>query len=134
MSYYRQDLRDEHWSELEPLQRHLSRSGPVVTLLKCASYLPHEPYLARLRDAIRTHSGLLVQDPSGIPQAELDHWGWDVELHGRFTADIPTFRRYDQSRLAQAYAETERPSLGFAFGYLTDPASAALMIARPGAR
>lgn len=134
VSYYRQDLRDEHWSELEPLQRHLARSGPVATLLKCASYLPHEPYLGRLRDAIRTHSSLLVQDPSGIPHAELGDWGWDVDLHGRFTADIPTFRRYDQSRLAQAYTAARPALLGFPFGYLTDPATAALMIARPGAR
>lgn len=128
--YFAQDLRDEYVDTTAPLFRLLSESR-FATLLKCASYLPHEPNFETLRHVIRSRASLLVQDPSGVPFATLNDWDWQIDLHGRYRGDIGVFSRYDQSALAAASEAANGSPLGFGFGYLTDPQRATLIVARP---
>lgn len=134
VQYFRQDLRDEYFTPESPLFRNIVDSGKCIALLKSASYLLHEPHFSMLRQLIKEQTGLLLQDPSGLPYRLLCEWGWDLNLHGYFTSDIPLFaRKYDQSMLRLAY-ETKTPCtpLAFGFGYLKRPESAAIIVAISG--
>ncbi|MEZ2331564.1 hypothetical protein AB6802_17730 [Mesorhizobium sp. RCC_202] len=132
LTYFQQDLRDEHWSREAPLSRHLRAGYRFATFVKSASYLLHEAPFERLRRLLRERTDLLVQDPSGIPYSLLSAWGWHIELHGRFVADIPVFAKYDQSDLAAAYGDSdELPALPFGIGYLNDADTAGLIVAAP---
>ena len=132
LTYFQQDLRDDHWPQESPLSRHLEATRRLATFVKSASYLLHEASFERLRRLVRERTDLLVQDPSGIPYSLLRAWGWHIELHGRFVADIPVFAKYDQSDLAAAYGDRDdRPPLPFGIGYLNDPATAGLIVAAP---
>ena len=132
LHYFQQDLRDEHWPRESPLDRHLGAAPRFATLVKSASYLLHEAPFERLRRLLRERTDVLVQDPSGIPYRLLRAWGWHIELHGRFVADIPVFAKYDQSELAAAYGDSDgRAALPFGIGYLNDAAKAGLVVAAP---
>lgn len=131
IQYFRQDLRDGYFVQESPLFRNIVDSEKCITLLKSASYLLHEPYFSMLRQLIKEQSRLLLQDPSGLPYSLLCEWGWDLNLHGHFTSDIPPFaRKYDQSMLRMAYEKKASCTpLSFGFGYLEYPESAAIMVA-----
>ena len=131
--YFRQDLRNEYFTTESLLFRKIVASGKCVTFLKSASYLLHEAHFSMLRQLIKEQTSLLVQDPSGLPYTLLRNWGWNLELHGCFTSDIPLFaHKYDQSALRAAYQKKGRSTpLPFGFGYLKHPASAAVMVAFP---
>ncbi|WP_217577094.1 hypothetical protein [Mesorhizobium sp. GbtcB19] len=132
LSYFQQDLRDDHWAQESPLSRHLGATHRLATFVKSASYLLHEAPFERLRGLLRERTDLLVQDPSGIPYSLLRAWGWHIELHGRFVADIPVFAKYHQSDLAAAYAERDDlQALPFGIGYLSDAATSGLIVATP---
>jgi hypothetical protein len=131
LSYVQQDLRDHHWPADHGLHGRLAAAGALAVFVKSASYLLHEAPFEALRRVIRARAALVVQDPSGVPYEVLRSWGWNVDLFGRFTRDIPVFARYDQSALAAAYRSEARAPLGFGIGYLVDPASASLMVAAP---
>ena len=130
--YFRQDLRNEFFSDESLLFRHIVASEKCITFLKSASYLLHEPHFSILRQLIKRQTHLLAQDPSGLPYSLLCNWGWDMELHGCFTSDIPPFsHKYDQNSLRTAYQEKGNGTpLPFGFGYLKYPTSAAIIIAR----
>ncbi|UCI26878.1 hypothetical protein [Mesorhizobium sp. B2-8-5] len=135
LTYFQQDLRDEHWARESPLSRHLGATRRLATFVKSASYLLHEPPFERLRGLLRERTDVLVQDPSGVPYRLLRDWGWHIELHGRFVADIPMFAKYDQSELAAAYGDRgDGPVLPFGIGYLNDAARAGLIVAVPPCR
>ncbi|SFV29496.1 hypothetical protein [Hyphomicrobium facile] len=135
LHYFRQDLRDGHWSESSSLHRRLLAAKGLAVFVKSASYLLHEPPFERLRQVIRDHASVLVQDPSGVPYDLLKTWRWSVGLHGQFTSDIPVFSRYDQSSLARAYlASKDSRRLDFGIGYLTTPSASSLIVASPPER
>ncbi len=135
LHYYRQDLRDVHWSEGNSLYRRLLSPSRLAVFVKSASYLLHEPPFERLRQVIRDHASVLVQDPSGVPYEVLQKWRWSADLHGQFTSDIPVFSRYDQSSLSRAYlASKDSRRLEFGIGYLTAPSASSLVVASPPER
>ena len=67
-----------------------------------------------------------------MPYRALAERGWTVDLHGRHGEAPASFRKYEQADLVRAYLAFDH-SLGFGIGYHTDPASAALLVATPGA-
>lgn len=133
--YFRQDLRDIQWNESNSLHRRLLATNGLAVFVKSASYLLHEPPFEKLRQVIRKHASILVEDPSGVPYDLLKEWRWSVGLHGQFTSDIPVFSRYDQSSLARAYlASKDSQWLEFGIGYLTTPSVSSLVVASPPER
>lgn len=129
--YFRQDLRDHLWTDESPLSRCLDAMPRFATFVKSGSYLLHEAPFERLRCLVRERTDVLIQDPSGIPYGLLREWGWHIELHGSFVADIPAFMKYDQSELAAAYRDKGGRALSFGVGYLYEAAAASLIVAAP---
>lgn len=135
LHYFRQDLRDFHWNESNSLHRRLLATKGLAVFVKSASYLLHEPPFERLRQVIRDHASILVQDPSGVPYDLLKKWRWSAGLHGQFASDIPVFSRYDQSSLARAYlVSKDSRRLDFGIGYLTTASTSSLVVASPPER
>ncbi len=136
--YFRQNLLNEYFSPETMLAYHLSNCDGFSVLVKSASYLLHEPDFSKLAEYIVAKASLIVQDPSGIPYKHLCDAGWKTTLHGKFVGDIPLFgERHAQPLLHEAYRHgaDARQALGFGFGYLKNPAIAAIMVAKPdGAR
>jgi D-alanyl-D-alanine carboxypeptidase len=132
LCYFRQDLRDGHFSGECQFNRHMAGLPRFATLVKSASYLLHEPNFNELKLLINQRADLLVQDASGIPLGVLRSWGWQTQLHGNFVADLPVFSKYDQTELAQAFRDNDRfAPLPFGIGYLHKPETACLMVSVP---
>ena len=101
----------------------------AVALLKAASYLLHTPAFSRCRDFLLQNSSAIVQDDSGIPFRNFVTKDWDVKLFGSYAGTHGDFAKYHQPELLGAYRDGGAAPLGFAFGYQTQPAKAALIIA-----
>lgn len=130
--YFAQDLGDGACKPGNPFLRFAASLGKPAALAKSASYLMHEPYFSNVRNHVLTHCRGLVQDPSGIPYRAFAEKGWSVRLYGNYQRTLDIFQKYEQPDLYQAYqgGGGGRP-LRFGIGYLTDPATTSLMVARP---
>jgi hypothetical protein len=91
--------------------------GPGMSLLKAASYLPHSDSFSTVRNFLLQNSKVIVQDDSGIPYRAFDPKRFSVRLHGAYDGPIELFAKNQQPDLAHAYAVSNPPPLGFAFGY-----------------
>jgi hypothetical protein len=130
--YLQQDLRDLYFSENSILFRLISETKECALFSKSASYLLHEPNFSQVRDFIFARCSVLVQDPSSIPYRLFEERGWNVNLFGCYLGTLPVFDKYEQADLCDAYQTTPTAQpLGFGIGYLKEPASAALIAARP---
>lgn len=109
--------------------RFCERLGRGTSLLKAASYLPHEGGFSRIRDWILTRSRAVVEDPSGIPFRYFDGNEWRIRLWGNEGKPIPLFAKYPQPELEAALAAAPRPSLPFGFGYQHLPSNAVMIVA-----
>jgi hypothetical protein len=106
----------------------------VVTLLKAASYLLHQPEFTTMRTLVETRSALIVQDDSGVPYQRLRDAGFQVELYGNYAKTIPSFSYRFQRDLAAAYKEqSPRPTIGFDWSYVSDRNLQSLQLARRAA-
>lgn len=129
------DASDEGLARRPGFLRYFAAIEPSVTLIKAASYLLAEPNFTRMRTLIESRSGLIVQDDSGLPYAELRAHGYAVELLGNYVGTIPQFRYRYQKDLAAAYAALPaRTPLPFAWSYAWKPSEEALQVARPAPR
>ena len=99
------------------------------SLLKAASYLPHEGGFSRIRDWILARSRAIVQDPSGIPFHHFDPAQWNIRLWGNQGKPIPLFAKYPQPQLEAALASPPRPVLPFGFGYQHLTSNAVMIVA-----
>jgi hypothetical protein len=131
--YFKQDLRDAFFSEESELFKFVTSFEKCAVFCKSSSYLLHEPNFSTIRNLILQQSSVLIQDPSSVPYRLLEQTGWDLNLHGCYRRTLPIFDKYEQPDLVRAYqnAATSAP-LGFGIGYLTDPRSAALIVAARG--
>jgi len=131
--YFSQDLSDGSLSPNGPLLRFVGSLGRPAVLLKSASYLMHEGYFSNIRNHVLTRSCGIVQDPSGVPFHVLREQGLRLSFYGNYRNTIDIFKQYEQPDLAAAYsdpANRARP-LNFGIGYLMDPRSTCLIVARP---
>ncbi len=103
--------------------------GPGRSLLKAASYLPHESEFTRINAWLLEHSRAIVQDPSGIPFRVFPQGKWMFRFWGRNTQSIDTFAKYAEPDLQAAVDATPALRLPFGFGYMHDASKALLILA-----
>jgi hypothetical protein len=100
------------------LLRFVDTLGAPDTLIKSASFLLHAAPFAALREYLRTHSRMVVQDDTGLRYQLLANGEWDLRLYGKYSRPDNPFRERFQPDLAEAYeAEGRAKPLGFAIGY-----------------
>lgn len=131
--YFSQDLSNGSLSPNGPFLRFVASLGKPAALVKSASYLMQEPNFSNIRNHLLTQTCGLVQDPSGVSYHSIRDHGLRLRLYGNYQNTIDIFRQYEQPDLAAAYADPAnhaRP-LNFGIGYLMDPRTASLMVARP---
>jgi hypothetical protein len=105
--------------------------GRGDSLLKSASYLPHEPSFSAVCDFLLAQSDLIVEDDSGMPYQMFNPAQWQVRLYGTYLAPIDIFKQYFQPDLAGAFTQSSPQALPFGIGYRGwDPKKSALIVAR----
>jgi hypothetical protein len=125
VDYLQQDLSDRGLAN-RPEVRALIESfakGPV--LLKAASHLPQKPGFSILRNAILTHSPLVVQDETGLEyDAMANHF--NVQLYGVYVGAYRLFKEATNPSLVKAYQERAKDvrPLAFRLGYEKEAGSA----------
>lgn len=129
--YFSSDLGDSGIRSNPGFIRFCEQQGQGVALLKAASYLMHGGGFTQVRDFLLTHSQLIIQDDSGIPQRFFMNGHWRVRYCGRYVGPIDLFKQHFQSDLANAFAASAPAPLDFGFGYQWHPSRSSLIIATP---
>jgi hypothetical protein len=107
--------------------------GRGRSLLKAASFLPHESEFTRINEWLLEHSRAIVQDPSGIPFRAFTRDKWTLRFWGRSAEPIEIFAKYTEPDLQAAVAAAPSLRLPFGFGYQHEPAKALLILAERNA-
>lgn len=115
--YFCVSLADDNLLFDKTFLKYLDGLGPVATLLKAASYLPHYPRYSLITRRILNQSTVILQDDSGIPYRRLMDGSWKVQLYGRYNRPIELFRDRSQPDLQEAYATSKVRPLPFSIGY-----------------
>ena len=106
------------------------RLGRGDSLLKSASYLPHESNFSTIDNFLLNQSDLIVEDDSGIPYQSFNPGQWQVRLYGTYQPPIDIFKQYYQPDLADSFSHSSPMGLPFGIGYRGwDPAKSALIVA-----
>ena len=103
--------------------------GRGRSLLKAASFLPHESEFTRINEWVLEHSSAIVQDPSGIPFRAFAKDTWTVRFWGRNTQPIGIFAKHTEPDLKAAVDAAPALKIPFGFGYQHEPAKALLILA-----
>lgn len=129
--YFRQDLSNGGISG--SFLRFVQSFGRVPAFTKSASYLMHDGGFSKIRDFMLRNASVIVQDPSGIPYADFGRYGWSLSLYGNYQGTLEVFKGCQQPDLMQAYRNGRHPvkPLDFGIGYLFQPSTTCLMVARP---
>jgi hypothetical protein len=103
--------------------------GRGDSLLKSASYLPHEPGFSTIDNFLLNQSDIIVEDDSGIAYNMFNPAQWQVRLFGVYQPPIDIFKQYFQPDLANAFAHSSPEALPFGIGYRGwDPRKSALIV------
>lgn len=101
--------------------------GRGDSLLKSASYLPHQNNFAAIRSFLLEQSDTIVQDDTGIPARDFDSAKWSVRLYGDYLGPIDIFKQFYQPELKSMASAGALP---FGIGYRGwDPRKSALIVA-----
>jgi hypothetical protein len=104
--------------------------GRGDSLLKSASYLPHQPGFTTIDKFLLSQSDLIVQDDAGIPFKMFDPADWTLRLYGNYQAPIDIFKQFYQPDLSDAFSKSHPMPLPFGIGYRGwDPRQSALIVA-----
>ncbi len=130
--YFKQDLSNDSIRAGSPILKFVSQLGRPPAFTKSASYLMHEGSFSVIRDYVLQNCRALVQDPSGIPYPHLLRAGMDLRLYGNYQGTLDMFKEHTQPDLIAAYQTGQHNAqpLSFGVGYLYNPASTCLMVAR----
>ncbi len=130
--YFRQDLADQSLKPGGSFLQFVSSMGNPPALVKSASYLMHESYFSTIRNYLTTQCRGIVQDPSGVPYADLLSAGLDIRLYGSYSGTLDIFSNRHQPDLIQAYREGRHNAqpIPFGIGYMYSPERTSLMVAR----
>jgi len=130
--YFRQDLADQSLKPGGPFLQFVSSMGNPPAFVKSASYLMHESYFSNIRNYLTSQCRGIVQDPSGIPYANLLSAGLDLRLYGNYSGTLDIFSNRQQPDLIQAYREGRHNAqpIPFGIGYMYAADRTCLMVAR----
>ncbi len=103
--------------------------GRGRSLLKAASFLPHEGGFSRINEWLLNNSTAIVQDPSGIPVRQFPAAQWTLRFWGRNPEPIELFAKYGQQELRDAVAAATPLRIPFGFGYQYEPEKSLLILA-----
>ena len=103
--------------------------GRGRSLLKAASFLPHESEFTRINEWLLEHSRAIVQDPSGIPFRVFANGKWKLRFWGRSAQPIELFAKYTEPDLQAAVNAAPPLRLPFGFGYQHEASKALLILA-----
>ncbi len=103
--------------------------GQGRSLLKAASFLPHESEFTRINEWLLEHSRAIVQDPSGIPFRVFANGKWKLRFWGRSAQPIELFAKYHEPDLQAAVNAAPPLRLPFGFGYQHEASKALLILA-----
>jgi hypothetical protein len=129
LTYLALNLQDSALKRKPGTVKYLETLPAPSTLVKSASYLMHKKYFSTVRDLILSHSGVVIEDDSGIPFHYFDKAAWDVKLYGHYTKPIQMFSPWFQEDLKTAFSSSAEP-LEFGIGYKYQPKSSTLILAR----
>lgn len=131
--YIRQDLSNDSMHAGAPFLRLIDQLGRPPAFTKSASYLMHEDGFSVIRDYLLRRPQAVVQDPSGVPYRAFVQRGWNLRLYGNYLRTLDLFgESCQQPDLAAAYQEGRHGAqpLPFGIGYLYQPSTTCLMVAR----
>ena len=103
--------------------------GRGRSLLKAASFLPHEGGFSRINEWLLANCNAIVQDPSGIPIRHFPAGKWTLRFWGRNPEPIELFAKYGQQELRDALASRPALKIPFGFGYQFEPETSLLILA-----
>ena len=103
--------------------------GKGRSLLKAASYLPHEGAFSQINEWVLTNSTAIVQDGSGIPLRGFPKDQWSFKFWGHNAMPINSFKRHYEPALAAAIKAAPSQPIPFGFGYQHEPSSSLLILA-----
>jgi hypothetical protein len=131
--YFQEDLSNGTLGGDQRLLTFVRSQGSPVTFVKSASYLMHSDSFSAIRDFVVNDSRAILQDSSGVPYRILNASGLNLTLYGNYTGPLDVFPERRQDDLAAAYRDRAphpvKP-LDFGVGYLRNPATACLIVAR----
>jgi hypothetical protein len=114
-----QNLADEALEKNPALLRHLEQKGPVVAIVKAASYLLWLDAFSDMRDYLLGHAVFMISDSTGIPPSLAARAGFVQETYGRFTGSLlPANGGYNRE-LRKLWRSQPRRRLPFRYGYLS---------------
>jgi len=127
--YFCTDISNDGIKSAPGFTKFCETQAPGMSLLKASSYLMHEGGFENARDFLLARSKIIVQDDSGIPFRYFDPSKWNIRYCGNYAGPIPTFKKFWQPDLANAYHATTPALLGFGFGYEWRPDRSSLIVA-----
>lgn len=127
--YFTTDLSDGAIKSNPGFLKFCAGLGTGNSLLKAASYLPHQNGFSRVREFILNQSNAIIEDDSGIPLRYFDPAQWTLRPYGTFSGPIELFAQYPQPDLAQLYRTNAVPRLPFGYGYRNYGSQSTLLLA-----
>lgn len=131
--YFQEDLSNGTLGGDQRLLNFVRSHGAPVTFVKSASYLMHSDGFSVIRNFVVNQSRGILQDSSGVPYRILHASGLSLTLYGNYTGPLDIFSEWRQDDLIAAYRDKAphpvKP-LDFGVGYLRNPATACLIVAR----
>ena len=114
--YFKTDLSDRG-TEHSGFLKFCEQLGAGDSLMKSASYLPHNNSFSRVRNFLLKNSVTIVQDDTGIPLRNFDNKEWNLEPFGNYVKPISLFLRNYQPDLRGLYVKQHPHPIHFSFGY-----------------
>ena len=127
--YFYGDISNEGLKTHGGLLRFCESLGRGRSMLKAASFLPHEGGFSRINEWILGNSSAVVQDTSGIPFGEFPKEKWTLRFWGRNAEPIEMFKKYAEPDLQAAVDAASPLRIPFGFGYQYDAANSLLILA-----
>ncbi|MBL9153611.1 MAG: hypothetical protein JNK37_14040 [Verrucomicrobiales bacterium] len=131
--YFQEDLSNGTLGGDKRLLSFVRSKGAPVTFVKSASYLMHSDGFSVIRNFVVNESRGILQDSSGVPYRILNASNLSLSLYGNYTGPLDVFSERRQDDLIAAYRDRSphpvKP-LDFGVGYLRNPATACLIVAR----
>lgn len=131
--YFSLNLDDAQLRRNPEFVKFASSLGPVCTMLKATSYMPHDSNFSRIRSLILDRSALILQDDTGIPWRLLSSGAWSVQLYGDYEqpyGKVFQFRLQRDLRAAYENPESRVKPLRFRIGYGAGRVVSNLQLAR----
>ncbi len=128
--YFRLNLYNSTFRRNSHFITFLQNFGPLITFMKSASYVMHDPKASIVRQFVLDQTRYVLQEDSGIPFKYFDPSAWVLQFYGIYSEPKSIFKQYYQADLAKIF-ETGRDikPLPFGIGYHFQVDTANLMFA-----